>query len=209
MIIEDIFRLILGVPPSPAKIKKDLEVMRLETTSWYDSLIPWQQEKELELLSLTQERKWVKNSIDRILIGVFQSIYTEPMFTYAYVDYMKGKGKNAVVQIRTKAHEFVYRIKKKITEVIVDGQFVAVINPEGVMYSVRTRRQLGRVSEISRDYFGIIIGEKEVAHLLNPDTIDRVNPRAFIILENMTDQEELLFTSISLIEVVLRTNKLI
>jgi hypothetical protein len=209
MIIEDLLRLILGVPPSTSKIKKDLAIMRRETEDWYQALIPWQQEKELELLSLTQEKKWVKSSFDRILKGVFQSIYTEPMFTYAYVDYLKGKGKNGILLIRTKAHEFVYHVKKKLTEVIVDGQFVAAITPEGIMYSVRTRRQLGRISQLSTEYFGIIIGEKEVAHLLNPEKIDRINPRAFIILENMTDQEELLFTSISLIEVVLRTNKLI
>lgn len=209
MVIEDLIRSIFNVPPSTKRISRDLDVIRKETDQWYKELIPWQKEKEIELLSLNFEKKQVKNGFDRILKGVFQSIYQEAMFTFGYIDYLKGKGKNAVLQIRTKNHEFVYRIKKKIVELYVDGKFVAVINPEGVMYSVRTRRQLGRISEVSREYFGVIIGEKEVAHLLNPDHIDRVNPRAFIILDNMTEQEELLFSSISLIEIVLRTNKLI
>ena len=209
MHIEDVIRGILGMPPSAGKITRDLAVMRNETKGWYEHLIPFQQEKELELLSLTQEKKWVKKSLERFLTGVFKSIYTEPMFTYAYVDYTKGKGKNALLLVRTKSNEFVYRIKRKFTELYVDGALAAVITPEAEMYSVRTKRQLGRISEVSHDYFGIIIGEREVAHLLNPEKVDRVNPRAFIILENMTDQEEILFTSISLIEIVLRTNRLI
>ena len=183
--------------------------MRNETREWYAQLIPFQEEKELELLSLTQEKKSVSKSLEKFLVGAFKSIYTEPMFTYAYVDYTKGKGKDALLQVRTKSNEFVYRIKRKITELYVDGNLAAVITPEAEMYSVRTRRQLGRISEVSHDYFGVIIGEREVAHLLNPEKVDRVNPRAFVILENMTDQEEILFTSISLIEIVLRTNRLI
>lgn len=197
------------MPPSSGKISRDLQMMRAETQEWYAHLIPFQQEKELELLSLTQEKKLVKKSFLKVLKGVFQSIYTEPMFTYAYTDYMKDKGKNALLQVRTKTTEFVYRIKKKLTELYVDGKLAAVITPEGEMYSVRTKRQLGRISEVSQDYFGIIIGEREVAHMLNPEKADRINPRAFVILENMTDQEEILFTSMTLIEVVLRTNRLI
>ena len=206
--IEDIFRGLLGIPPSSNKIQSDLQKMKIETDVWFNDLIPWIKENEIELLSLTQDKKNSKHGIDRWIKGTFQSIYTEPMFTFAYVDYLKGKGKNALLQIRTKSHEFVYRIKKKGVEVYVDGQYVAFITHEAVMISVKTRRQLGRISEVSQQYFGIIIGEREIAHLLNPEKIDRVNPRAFVILEKMSDQELLLFSAISLVEIVMRTNRL-
>ncbi len=206
--LEDILRVVLGVPPTSRKIGLDIEVMRKETQEWYSKLIPWQQEKEMELLSLNQEKKVVKQGFDKIIKGAFSSIYSEFMFTYAYKDYLKGPGKNALLQIRTTAHEFVYRMKKKGTEVFVDGNYVAFITLEGMMYSARTKRLLARISQVSTEYFGVIVGEKEVGHLLNPEIVDWINPRAFLILEDMNDQEELLFTAIALIEVVLRTNKL-
>ena len=206
--IEDILRVILGIPPTARKIGLDLDVMRKETKDWYEKLIPWQQEKEMELLSFNMEKKVQKQGFDKIMKGAYMSIYSEFMFTFAYKDYLKGSGKNALLQIRTKSHEFVYRLKKKGTEVFVDSNYVAFITREGMMYSARTRRSLARISQLSSDYFAVIVGEKEVGHLLNPETANKVNPRAFLILENMNEQEELLFSAIALIEVVLRTNKL-
>ena len=206
--IDDVLRVVLGFAPSSRRIKKDLERMRQETQDWFMALIPWQEEKEMELLSLNNEKKWVKQTWDKFQKGVFQSIYNEPMFTYAYKSYTRS-GKDALLLVRTKEHEYLYRIRKKRTDVIVDGKFVAVITPEAQMYSASSRRLLARISQVSSEYFGVFVWEKEVGHLLNPDKVDRVNPRAFLILEKLDENEELLFLSISLIEVVLRTNKLL
>jgi hypothetical protein len=205
--IEDIFRVALGLPPSNKKIQQDLQVMHKETTAWRDNLIPWEDENEIELFSLMQEKKWIKQTWDRLLKGVFYSIYHEPMMTFAYKNYIRG-GKNALLYVRTIEYEFIYRIRKKKSDVYVNGQFVAEIRPDGLMYGGRFKRLLGRMRVISEEYFGIVIWDKEVAHLLNPDKADRVNPRAFELMEKLNEQEETMFLALAFHEIILRLNNL-
>lgn len=176
-----------------------------ETRVWREQVIPWEVEKEMDLLSLSREFKWIKKS-GRILKGVFLSIYQEPMLTYAYKSYVKG-GKFAVFYAATLSHQFVYQKLKSRTDLFIDGEHVGFLTPDWLMYSHR-RRLLGRRNRFSDDYFTVIIWDREVAHLRDPRRVDRVSPRAFEIMEHLNDKEELLLMAVAFLTMIERSHGL-
>ncbi len=199
--LEDVIRTLLNVAPSQRRIQQDLTGMAEETSAWREQIIPWEAEDEMELLSLNHEFKWVKRSFGKMLKGVFRSIYHEPMMTYAYKRYMKG-GKFALCFAATKAHQFIYQKQKSRTDFFIDGEYVGFLTRDWLMYSQR-RRLLGRRNPYSADYYSVVIWDHEVAHLRHPDHIDRVNPRAFEVLERITGKEQLLLMAISFLTLVI------
>ncbi len=108
--IEDIFRAIFRLAPSEKRINADIATMRQLTRPLADQVIPWEKEHEIELLSLNATMKTQKDGMDKILWGVLQSIYFEPMAAWAYKDYVKGE-QDALLYCRTKEAEFIYRIR--------------------------------------------------------------------------------------------------
>lgn len=171
---------------------------------WREKLIPWQEENELEIFSLNLEKKQVNKRMMRVQTGAFFSIYNEPMMTFAYRDYSKGL-KNTLIFARTLAHQFVYRAKTKRTDVFIDGQHACLIAPNGIMYGGRRNQELGKLYRMNPEYYGIEIWGREVAHLRDPATVDTVNPRAFEIMEEMNDREELLFLAFAFLKIILHT----
>src|SRR5690349_17192895 len=109
--IEDILRAMLRMAPGAKKINMDLAAMREHCRPIVDQLIPWEDEKELELLSLKVNFMAQKRGLDKITIGTIQSIYYEPMVVFAFKDYVKGQ-RDAILYCRTKNLEFIYRLKR-------------------------------------------------------------------------------------------------
>ncbi|MDX1408858.1 MAG: hypothetical protein R3330_12010, partial [Saprospiraceae bacterium] len=174
---------------------------------WREQLIPWVAENEMELFSLNQQNKWVKQTWDRLLKGVFYSIYNEPMLVYGYKNYIRGS-KNTLIYAATQSHDFIYRGKKNKTQFFIDREHVGYITDEGLMYSGKSKRLLGRRNSFTPDHYSVVIWDREVAHVLKPQRADRVNPRAFEIMETMNDREELLLMAISFLTIILEANKL-
>jgi hypothetical protein len=150
---------------------------------------------------LNREFKWTKKS-GRILKGAFFSVYSEPMFTYAYKSYIKG-GLFELYFASTLQHQFIYQRQKSRTDFFIDGQHVGYLTPDWLMYSQR-KRLLGRRNRFSDTYFTIIIWDKEVAHMRDPARVDRVNTRAFDILDRLNEQEELLLMAMAFLTMIER-----
>ena len=148
--IEDFLRALLGIPPGATRINKDLAIMRQLTKPVADELIPWEDENELELMALKMEVKSHKRGMDRILMGTIQSIYVEPMITFAYMDYVKGS-REALLYCRSRNLEIVYRIKSKAVDVFLNGNQVAIIDQENIIYGLKSRSCLLYTSPSPRD----------------------------------------------------------
>src|SRR3990170_7163916 len=118
--IEDLFRMVLKIPPGVRKVNQDLALMREVMQPVVEHLIPFQEEKEMELMSLKFEVKSQKQGLDTILKGSIYSIYYEPMVAFVYKDYIKGV-RDALVCCRTRNSELIYRIKKKEVDVYHNG----------------------------------------------------------------------------------------
>lgn len=205
--LEDIFRVLLKLPPSQRRNQKDLLHFREELAPWMQQLIPWEVENEIDLLSLNQEAKWTKHAFDKMLKGRLFSIYHETMLVFAYKSYGKNNP-HSLLWVRSKKHEWIYKHRKKESELYIDGEFVGKINAKGMLYGGTRNRLLARRNRISADQWALVIWDRTVAHLLDPKRIDRVNPRAFEILSKFGDKELLLMLAISMEPVVKRLNKI-
>jgi hypothetical protein len=201
--IEDFLRALLGIPPGTTRINKDLAIMRQVTKPLADQIIPWEKEKELELMSLKLDIKTQKRGMDRMMLGSVLSIYVEPMVTFAYMDYVKGT-REALLYCRTRDIELVYRIKKRDIDVFLNGVQVAIIDQEGIMYGLRSRSALGRVRPYSSDLLSIIILDREAGHLFNPLRPHSDVQRAFFLMSKLTDEEERIFLALGLYELLTR-----
>jgi len=186
--------------PGKAKIRTDLKKMKDEITPFIEELIPWNKE-ELELLSSNQVKQKVSRGVITTAEGVFNSIYHEPLIAYSYKKYISSK-KDEVIYARTSNHEFVYRTKKGSTELIIDNQKVGVINNQGLLHGGRKKRLLARINKNENELeLPIIIGDKERGTLMKPES-GSVNPRAFQFVGEMKKNEEAVFLSLAVLELV-------
>jgi hypothetical protein len=201
--IEDIIRAVLGLSPGTKKINADLASMRLHLRSQVEQLIPWKEEKELELMSLNIQFDAKKKGLDKIVFGTIQSIYFEPMVAFAYKDYVKGEH-NALLYCRTSGMEYVYRIKKQSTDVYFNGELVASMDHSSTLYGLRSRNVIGAVRPYSGDLLSILIWGKDVGHMFNPLRPHSMQQRAFSILAGMNDEQENIFLALGLYELLSR-----
>jgi hypothetical protein len=201
--IEDFLRAILGIPPGISRINKDLAVMRQLTRPMADQLIPWEEENELELMSLKVESRAHKRGMDKMIVGSVQSIYFEPMVTFAYRDYVKG-AREALLYCRTRNHELVYRIKKRDVDVFLNGKQVAIIDQQGIMYGLKSRSALGGTKPYSADLLSIVVLDREAGHLFNPQRPHTDVQRAFFLMTRLKEEEERIFLAIGLYELISR-----
>ena len=201
--IEDFLRALLGIPPGATRINKDLAIMRQLTKPVADELIPWEDENELELMALKMEVKSHKRGMDRILMGTIQSIYVEPMITFAYMDYVKGS-REALLYCRSRNLEIVYRIKSKAVDVFLNGNQVAIIDQENIIYGLKSRSALGRVKPYSADLLSIFIFDREAGHLFNPLRPHTEIQRAFFLMTKLSEEEGRIFLTLGLYEMITR-----
>jgi len=201
--IEDILRTVLGMAPGAKKINLDLATMRKHCKPAVDQLIPWEEEKELELLSLNVNYKSQKRGSDKMIIGAIQSVYYEPMVVFAYKDYIKGQ-RDALLYCRTKNLEFIYRMKRRDTDVYFNGNHVAVLDQAGMLQGMKSKQTLGGVRSYSSDLLSIIVQGKDVGHLFNPSRPHNEQQRAFIVMSQLEEEEEYILLALGLYELVTR-----
>lgn len=191
--------------PGKGKIRTDLKKMKNEIAPYIEELVPWTKE-ELELLSSNQVKQKISKGIITTAEGVFNSIYHEPLIAYSYKKYISSKD-DEVIYARTSNHEFVYRTKKGSTELIIDNQKVGVINQQGLLHGGRRKRLLARINKSENELeLPIIIGDKERGTLIKPES-DAVNPRAFQFVREMGKNEEAVFLSLAVFELIKETVK--
>lgn len=201
--IEDLFRMVLKIPPGIRKINQDLAIMRDILKPVRDQLIPFEDENELELMSLKYEIKSQKQGLDKLLKGHIHSIYYEPMVAFAYKDYIKGV-RDALLYCRTRNTELIYRIKKKDVDVYYNGKQVALMDQNNVMHGLRSRSVLGRIRPYSNDLLSVIIKDREVGQMFNPLRPHSPQQRAFSLIADLNDEEEGIFLGLTLFELVTR-----
>ena len=201
--IEDLFRMVLKIPPGIRKINQDLSLIREMLRPVQDQLIPFQEENEMELMSLKHEIKSQKQGLDKLLIGKIYSIYYEPMVAFAYKDYIKGV-RDALLYCRTRNDEFIFRVKKRDIDVYFNGRQVALIDVNNVMHGLKSRSVLGRIKPYSSELLSVIIKDRVVGQMFNPSRPHSPQQRAFTLIANLDDEEEGIFLALTLFEMVHR-----
>lgn len=196
-----LYQFLINFQPGRSKIKADLQKMKAEIQPFIDELIPWTKE-ELELLSANQINIKIKKSIVTTAKGIITSIYHEPLIAWSYKRYVSPE-RNAVIYARSAHREFVFRIKKDKTEIKIDGHVIGTLRKNGVLYSSKTNRLMARINRQDDELLlPILVGEKEVASLINPQLNGKTNPRAFEFLEVNNKEEEAILLSLAIFEFV-------
>ena len=201
--IEDIIRKVLGMPPGIRKINQDLAVMRQILRPLQVQLIPFHEERELEIMSLKIDFKSQKKGFDKIVNGAIQSIYSEPMVAFAYKDYVKGE-REGLLCCRTSDREIIFRIKKLNVDVYLNGEQVAIIDRNNIMHGFRSKIALGRIRPYSSDLLSVVIKGREVGQMYNPLRPHSPQQRLFSLISNLDDEEEAIFMTLSLYELLTR-----
>jgi len=196
-----LYQLLVNFQPGRSKIKADLQKMKTEIQPFIDDLVPWTKE-EMELLSLNQINKTVKKGFVSTAKGIITSIYHEPLIAWSYKKYVSPEN-NAVIYARSSHHEFVFRIKKDKTEFKIDDHVIGELRENGILYSSKTNRLMARINK-SKDelLLPVLVGDKEVASLINPNLTTKTNPRAFEFLSEMNNEEEAVLLSMAIFEMV-------
>lgn len=193
--------MVLKIPPGTRKINQDLDVMRQMLRPLQDQLIPFQDENEMELMSLKFDTKSQKQGLDKIVLGKVFSIYYEPMVVFAYKDYIKGV-RDALLICRTKSTELIFRIKKRDIDVYFNGKQVALIDANNVMHGIISKSILARLRPYSNDLVSIIIKDREVGQMFNALRPHSPQQRAYSLIANLNTEEEGIFLAITLFDII-------
>ncbi len=187
--------------PGKKKIQKDLKILRAELQPLISDLVPWNEE-EMEQLSLNLVKKKSSKNITTTIKGIFTTVYHEPLIAWAYRRYVSSK-ENVLIFAKTSHHEFIYRMKKNITDVVVDDQLIGQVKEDGILYQYKGKKELAQINRSSEQLgLPILVNQKELGRLVDLQKTESSNPRAFHVVSDMEEEEEKLFLSMSILEMI-------
>jgi hypothetical protein len=160
-----LLKFLRNVQPTESEVDQDLKELKEKIKQFKGGFMPWTDEIS-------------SNQIDQILTkdnarsgnGVFLSNLGDPIFAYAYKNYI-GPGQNAVMYILAQEHEYIFRITNKGTEVFVDNEKKGLIRENGVFYDLKNDEVATLKRHGASGINKIYIGEEEIAKIALPDSI--------------------------------------
>lgn len=160
-----LLKFLRNVQPTHDEVDEDLKELKDKIKQFKGGFAPWS-----DAIS--------SNRIDQILTkdnarsgnGVFLSSNNDPIFAYAYKNYI-GPGRNAVLYILSLEHEYIFRITNKGTEVLVDNEKKGLIRENGIFYDLKNDEVAKLKRHGASSINKIYIGEEEVAKIALPDSI--------------------------------------
>lgn len=160
-----LLKFLRNVQPTESEVDQDLKELKDKIKQFKGGFMPWTDEIS-------------SNQIDQILTkdnarsgnGVFLSSLGEPVFAYAYKNYI-GPGENAVMYILAQAHEYIFRITNKGTEVFIDHEKKGLIRENGVFYDLKNDEVATLKRNGASGIHKIYIGGEEIAKIALPDSI--------------------------------------
>jgi len=196
-----IYQFTTNFQPSAKKIVGDLNELKQEIQEWVPTLVPWTP-SNMELLSYEQANQTVKKGLSKTAKGTFNTVYHEPLFAYSYKQYVSS-GNNALLFAQTSKNEFAFRIQKKEVAISIDNEYAGVLKEGGLFYGGSKQTLMARINQDKElKLKPIIIGDKEVASIVNPAKSAIPNPRALKFIAPMEAEEEKIFLSLAILEIV-------
>lgn len=189
--------------PGRARIQADLKKIRTELAPMVATLVPWTEE-EMEQLSFNQIKKSIKSGLVKTSKGILTTVYHEPVIAWAYKKYV-SRIENGLLYARTSNKEFIYRIKNGEVEMVVGDQFVGTLNEKGYLLNQKGNKQLAQINRNEDSLtLPLLVNNKLVGTLSNPDRKQKNNARAFQHLTKLDKEEEEIVLSLSILEMVKR-----
>lgn len=202
-IVYQIAMFFVGINATTGQLKRDIVELTDLLKSLTASLIPLDTE-ELSLLSLNHKVEINKRGLNPVKLGVFKSIYHEPLISFAIKEY--GGHDRASIIIKTKTTTFAYQVRGLKTELNIDGVAIGSINHKGLLYSKEKKKLLGSIdTNESQASQSIYIGDKEIGIVVNPLLESSQNKRAIEQVDKLDLYDQQIFLSLSLLNLVQRS----
>lgn len=154
-----------NVQPTDDEVDNDLKELKAKVAPYRGGFMPWTSE-----ISTNEINQILTKDNARQGDGVFLSSNNDPIFAYAYKNYI-GPGKNAVIYIINAQHEYIFRITNKGTEITLDGEKKGLIRENGKLYDLKN----DEIASVKRNTMSninkIYIGDEEVAKIALPDSL--------------------------------------
>lgn len=155
---------------------------------------------ELENLSLRAGYRKVAGDREQTLIGVYESVYHEPLIAFAYRDYDMGRQSLLIAQSVDETWR--YEIKGRQTLVYINDQAVGRINSDGTLQGLTTNRVLAAIDINNQRTHTVAVGDQEVGHVVVEVDKGAVNPRAVQLYKTLEKDEQDLFLSLAILSMV-------
>lgn len=160
-----LLKFLRNVQPTTSEVEEDLKELKARIKQFKGGFVEWTEE-----ISSNQVNQILTKDNARSGDGVFLSTTSEPIFAYAYKNYI-GPGENSVMYILSQDHEYIFRITNKGTEVTIDGQKKGLIRENGVYYDNKNDEVAKVVRHGASGVNKIYIGGEELAKIALPDAI--------------------------------------
>jgi hypothetical protein len=155
---------------------------------------------ELELISTNHKSDIKRTLFNKYVQGLYYTIYDEPVIAYAYKE-LSGHSSSLLVAC-TGEHIFTYISKNGYTKVYINETEVGTIIPEGKLISPNEKILAVMKMDNFQTSNPIFIYGKAVGEMVNTRYRGNHNPRAFVLLDRLEQDESELFLSLTLLKLV-------
>ncbi|MEZ4921439.1 MAG: hypothetical protein R2792_20255 [Saprospiraceae bacterium] len=195
-----LYRLFTGFSGGPNSKATDrlVKQLRKQLQAARTKLVPWDKEM-LSLLSLNKSEERKANAWGRPASGTYQSIYHEPVVTYA----KQRVGKTELILVQTSEKEFVFKRKGNETSIWVNGNPLGVFIDGLLMAPGNKSALLASLEKNESDAdFHLDLDKNPAAAITNPEKASGPNPRAMTLLRDLSEKEEETVLALTMLQAV-------
>ena len=200
-ILFQIYQFIFSIGGSRSKIEKDKKELKEIALELAEDLVPISKE-ELALLSSKLRSSRVTKGMYYTEKGLLTSVYEEPMVSYGYRNYGRGK---SVLVANTAEGNFEFEERKNGVQLRINGFVEGVITEDGILNDAQGNKIADIHFKANSEYRDIKIRERKVAALLDPENEDITeNTRAYLELKDLNEQEQNILLGMTIYDTLIR-----
>lgn len=196
------FKFLEYIFPGKNRLNAAIAEMKSDLKEQSELLVSWEG-RELELMSLIQENRLVKSAFEQQVSGIICSIYHEHMVAYCWKK-LSGLGNIEIIVAHTKKYHFEYVKKNGRISFYVQDQFLGEFKNNDKLY-LSKKRELASIRIGTGEWWPIEVDSKPVGSLVNIDQARHVNPRAFQLRSGISPEQEIVFLSMAIYQIIDRT----
>ncbi len=176
-----------------------LEQLRRQVKALMPELVPWDGEM-FSLLSLKQQPVRSKGGFRASATGYLLSIFQEPVVAFA----AQSAGKHKVVVGRLHDREFVFRQRDKEAEIWLNGEPFGTFTGGALLSADKGARLLAKLEEKpSEQHSEVLLSSGRSVSLTNRERASGPNPRAAVLVRELTREEENAALAVALLRLLL------
>ena len=191
--------------PGKSRLKKELAEAHREMVPLTNNLIKWEGD-EIELMSLIQDQRKLRSAFSSSVEGIICSIYHEHMIAYLWKK-VPSIGDLSILVAKTSTYTFEYIQKPDMCSMYVNNQYIGDLKRDNKLYLTK-KAILASINISAAEWWQIEVEGEYAGSLVNIDLARHVNPRAFQIRRDLSEEKVMVFLAIAIFKIVDHTRKM-